>query len=107
MISLDSAGGGYIDEQKREKWSLISIIIGILAYLLLFIKTLVWTFMFGSFGFQTNLPLCIAAEGIAQPINLLDQMSTNPEIEEMISTSMAKQVNVTKRFRVLFRVLFF
>ena len=58
--------------QGSEGWNTASIIIGVLSYLLLFMKSTFWTIMFGIFAFKTDLPDCIAAAGIEQPINLLE-----------------------------------
>ena len=44
------------NSNKHESLNTCSIIIGILSYLLLFIKGTFWTVMFGIFSFKTNLP---------------------------------------------------
>ena len=41
----------YLDSTKREKWSTISVIIGVLAFLLLLIKSVFWTILFAVFAF--------------------------------------------------------
>lgn len=72
----------YRKDGKGEALNTISIVIGILSYLLLFMKSMFWTTMFCIFSFKTNLPSCIAVYGIEQPINLLEQMSgSDPQIE--------------------------
>ena len=59
-------------EAKHEGWHTCSLVIGILAYLLLLIKSLVWSVFFGHFGFTDSFPQCIAANEIEQPLNLLN-----------------------------------
>ena len=51
--------------------------------------------MFGVFAFKVNMPTCMASEGIAQPINLLEELSSNPIIEAQIARSIGETVNVT------------
>ena len=52
--------------------------------------------MFGVFAFKADMPTCMASEGIAQPINLLDELSSNPAIEAQIARSIGEAVNVTE-----------
>ena len=42
--------------KKNENLTTCSIVVGILAYLLLFMKSLFWVVMFFIFSFKTNLP---------------------------------------------------
>jgi len=59
----------------------VSVIFGILSYILLLIKSVFWTILFATFAFKTDLPNCIAAPGLEEPINLMEQMSQDPLIE--------------------------
>lgn len=69
------------DERKRETWNTVSVIFGILAYILLLIKSVFWTILFATFAFKTDLPNCVSAPGLQEPINLMEQMSAEPLIE--------------------------
>ena len=72
----------YKNEKNKEALSTCSIVVGILSYILLFMKSTFWSVMFCIFSFKTNLPQCIAVSGIEEPINLLEQMSgSDPQIE--------------------------
>lgn len=72
----------YRNEKSKETLSTVSILFGILSYLLLFLKSTFWTVLFCIFSFRTDLPECTAVDGIEQPINLLEQMSgSDPQIE--------------------------
>ena len=102
----EASQDSYKKEGNKETLSTISIVIGILSYLLLFTKSLFWTTMFCIFAFKTNLPQCIAVDGIEQPINLLEQMSgSDPQIEALIARTISEQVDVTQTFQNLCRVL--
>ena len=57
----EAAGAG---GSKHESLNTCSIIVGIMSYLLLFFKGTFWLVMFGIFSFKTNLPQCIAVNGI-------------------------------------------
>ena len=71
---------------KNESLNTMSIVVGVLSYLLMIMKSTFWTVMFGIFAFKTNMPQCLAVDGIEQPINLLEQMSgSDPQIEALIA----------------------
>ena len=63
----------YRAEIKREKWSTVVIVVGILSYILLLLKSAIWTVLFGVFSFRSDLPQCVAVLGTEEPINLLEQ----------------------------------
>ncbi len=85
----------FIDQRKNESWNTVSVVFGILAYILLSIKSVTWTIVFAIFAFKTDLPECIATNGIQQSVNFLEQMSQEPEIEIKLAQSQGRQVNVT------------
>ena len=96
-----------VSAKHHDSLNTLSIVIGVLSYLLLVLKSTFWTVMFAIFAFKTNLTECIAVQGIEQPINLLEQMSgSDPEIEAMIARTAGEQVDVTTRFQALCRFLF-
>ena len=94
-------------QAKHESLNTLSIVVGVLSYLLLIMKSTFWTVMFAIFAFKTNLTQCIAVKGIEQPINLLEQMSgSDTQIEALIARTVGEQVDVTTHFQALCRFLF-
>ena len=54
----------YTQGGSNEKWHSLSLVLGILSYILFFMKSLVWTISFGRFGFTDDWPECVAVDGI-------------------------------------------
>ena len=91
---------------SKEKWHSCALITGIFAFGLLFFKTLVWSILFARLGFSDDLPQCVAADGIDQPINLLTELSrSDPAIAIQIAESSDIQEDVTETFLFLFKFL--
>jgi len=63
------------DLERNQVWSTVSVIIGIVAYLLLFVKSMFFTVLFGVQACKTDLPECIAIEGFDQPLGVLELLA--------------------------------
>ena len=58
-------------QQKLESWKKTGFLIGLMALCLFFLKSITWAVTFGIFAFDDQWANCVAADGVEQPINLL------------------------------------
>ena len=96
-----------VDEQKNQAWVTASIVLGILAYLLLFVKGLFFTVLFGVHAFNRYLPECIAIEGSDYPLSVLQVLAPSDSAIASQLAESTSSVHVTSDFNTLLIILFF
>ena len=87
-ISTEDAFSRGSTQQPKgsETWNTVSLLTGVLAFLLLFTKSAVFTILFGVFAFRSDLPSCLALEGVNVPLSVLSlQASYDPEAAALLA----------------------